>query len=247
MDDGSKKKITEEFKNKFLAFGALAKPKKTTSIFFIFISSLKIFKELFLGLISIRKYGLTVGIFGSARESLPEKYYKEAELIAANLVQKGFVVVTGGGFGIMQASNKGAYNALGESYGASINLPFEKGPNHFLTNYKTFDYFFIRKKILFASSDLLVFFPGGYGTLDELFESLTGIQTQKNESVPIILYGKDFWQPFLNIFEELMSKKYKTISKEDLYRCVLVDTPDELSLYVDRMNIRDVRNRIKNS
>lgn len=139
----------------------------------------------------------------------------------------GFTVITGGAAGIMEAANKGAYEAGGNSVGVRIELPEEHTSNDFTTDSENFDHFFTRKVILTFASEVYIYFRGGFGTLDEFFEIATLIQTKKIESIPMILIGKDYWTPLVEWFEKGLLGKHGTISKEDMNIYTLVDSIDE--------------------
>ena len=177
----------------------------------------------------IKKYPLSVSILGSARFDENNIYYKKAQSLAYNIVKKlGYAIVTGGGPGIMEAANRGAYEAKGASLGFSIKLPKEQKNNKYLTEYVEFEYFSSRKTLLFFSAEAYVYFPGGFGTFDELFEILTLIQTGKMVKTPVILVGKEFWTPFLDLFKQKLSTEYNTISVEDTEIYKIVDSEDEI-------------------
>jgi len=192
----------------------------------------RIMSEFVTGFELLRSYGLAATIFGSARIRPGEKNYKEAEELAAQLAKKGFAIITGGGGGIMEAANVGAFKVGGESVGLNIELPNEQKLNPYTTESQQFDFFFSRKVMLSFASEVYIYFPGGFGTLDELFELVTLIQTKKIEPIPIVLYGKDFWRPFLDLIEKKLLKDYKTISKEDMDLFHLVDSVDEAVKYI---------------
>jgi uncharacterized protein (TIGR00730 family) len=167
-----------------------------------------------------------VTIFGSAREEKNGKYYAAAEKTAKLLGKKGYAIITGGGGGIMEAANKGAFEAGAQSIGLNIELPHEQNPNKYATIQMGFRYFFARKVMFVKYTSAFVVFPGGYGTLDELFESMTLIQTRKIKPFPIILYGKSYWDDMIKwIGKELHREKY--ISPEDLDIFTVVSTPEE--------------------
>jgi len=170
----------------------------------------------------------TITIFGSARTPEDDKWYLEARKLGNILAQNKFSVVTGGGPGIMEASNRGAFEKDGDSIGIDIKLPFEQRENAYLTKSQGFYYFFVRKVMLAYSARAYVFFPGGYGTLDELFEMLTLLQTKKIErNIPVVLVGKDFWTPLVKWIEETVISKYQTASPEDVHIFSVVDTAEE--------------------
>lgn len=175
----------------------------------------------------LRNLGPAATFWGSARLQPGNRYYDEAEELASRLAEKGLAIVTGGGGGIMEASNVGAFKVGGTSVGLNIKLPEEQRLNPYTTMSQTFDHFFARKVILAYASEVYVYFPGGLGTLDEFFEIATLVQTKKVTAVPILLYGKDFWQPLVKWMETDLLKKHQTISKEDLDMFHVVDSVDE--------------------
>ena len=187
----------------------------------------RIMSEFVEGFELLRKYGLAVTFWGSARLEPGDDYYEEAEELASKLAKKGFAIITGGGPGIMEAGNVGAFKVGGKSIGINIKLPMEQKLNRYTTDSETFDFFFSRKVMLTYASEVYVYFPGGYGTLDEFFEIITLIQTKKIKPIPVLLYGKEFWQPLLDWMKNDLLKKYKTISKEDLDIFCVVDSVDE--------------------
>jgi uncharacterized protein (TIGR00730 family) len=201
----------------------------------------RIMAEFVQGFELLRKHGLAVTFWGSARIKPTERYYKEAETLSAMLAQKGFSVISGGGPGIMEASNVGAFKVGGKSVGLNIELPFEQKLNPYTTESLNFNFFFSRKVMLAFAAEVYVYFPGGFGTLDEFFEIVTLIQTKKIEPVPIVLYGKDFWQPFIDLFEEQLIKKHKTISPEDMELFHLVDDVDTAYKYIVKQ-VKTVKN-----
>lgn len=192
----------------------------------------KIMSEFIEGFDIIRRYGLAISFFGSARATLGDDSYMRAEQLAARLSKKGFAVVTGGSAGVMQAANKGAFEAGGASVGLNINLPDAQSYNPYLTEKFVFDHFFVRKVMLTYASEVYVYFPGGFGTLDEFFEIVTLVQTKKIRKVPIILFGKDFWQPLLTFIEQTVYQDHSAIDKSDMELYTLVDTVDEAYEYV---------------
>lgn len=168
-----------------------------------------------------------VTFFGSARFKSNHRYYQDAVQLARQLGKKGFTVVTGGGPGIMEAGNKGAFEAKAESVGLNIQLPREQRTNQYVTRAIGFYYFFSRKTMLTTSAQAYVFFPGGYGTLDELFSLLTLIETEKIEPRPVILYGREYWRKLNYFIKENMLKHHQMISESDLKIYTIVDTVKE--------------------
>ncbi|MDQ3666053.1 MAG: TIGR00730 family Rossman fold protein [Acidobacteriota bacterium] len=168
-----------------------------------------------------------ISIFGSARAKPDDPYYKAAEETASLLAREGFVVITGGGPGMMEAANKGAFEAGGLSVGCNIELPFEQGPNPYLTRSVTFRYFFVRKMMFVKYSLGFIIFPGGFGTLDELFEALTLIQTRKIRNFPVVLFGSEYWNGLMNWIRDFAMKEGK-ISEQDLKLLHMTDSPAEV-------------------
>jgi uncharacterized protein (TIGR00730 family) len=168
-----------------------------------------------------------ISIFGSARTSRDDLYYKAAQETAALLARAGFAVITGGGPGIMEAANKGAFEAGGLSIGCNIELPFEQNSNPYLTKGLKFKYFFVRKMMFVKYSLGFIIFPGGFGTLDELFEALTLIQTQKIRNFPVVLFGSDYWSGLLGWIREFALKERK-VTEADLKLLHVTDSPAEV-------------------
>jgi len=172
-----------------------------------------------------------VTIFGSARTKPDDPDYQKAEKLAELLVRAGFSVITGGGPGIMEAANKGASNAGGYSVGLNIRLPMEQEPNPYANIKLEFRYFFVRKVMLAKYSVAFVFFPGGFGTMDEMFEILTLVQTRKIRPVPIVLVDKQFWKPLISWFTKTLIPENK-ISPQDLEIFKVLDEPEEIVNYI---------------
>ncbi len=195
----------------------------------------KIMGEFVSGYEKLSKIGPCVSIFGSARTKPDNKYYKLAESIAKRIVESGYGVITGGGPGIMEAGNKGAHLGGGTSVGLNIELPFEQHDNPYIDHDKSldFDYFFVRKVMFVKYSQGFVVMPGGFGTLDELFEAITLIQTHKIEKFPIILVGTDFWEGILDWVKTTLLSKFGNISAKDLDLINLVDTEEEVITILD--------------
>jgi len=189
----------------------------------------KIMGEFVEGFERLSKIGPCVSIFGSARTNPENKYYAIAEELAYQLTQHKFGVITGGGPGIMEAGNKGAKKGGGKSVGLNILLPFEQEPNIYIDNDKiiNFDYFFVRKVMFIKYAQGFIVLPGGYGTLDEMFEALTLIQTKKSGKFPIILIGTEFWSGLINWIKDVLLKEENNISEEDLDLIKIVDSPEE--------------------
>lgn len=171
----------------------------------------KIMSEFVEGFETMSKIGPCVSVFGSARTKSDNKYYKQAEEIGYLLTQSGYGVISGGGPGIMEAANKGATRGEGKSVGLNIELPFEQSSNPYIDNDKliNFDYFFVRKVMFVKYAQGFIVLPGGVGTLDELFEAITLIQTQKIGKFPIVLVGKTYWEGLLDWIKEVMLDREK--------------------------------------
>ena len=168
-----------------------------------------------------------ISIFGSARTHVDDPDYAAAQETAALLARAGFAVITGGGPGIMEAANRGAFEAGGLSIGCNIELPFEQSSNPYLTRSLKFKYFFVRKMMFVKYSLGFIIFPGGFGTLDELFEALTLIQTQKIRNFPVVLFGSKYWEGLLNWVRDFGLKEGK-LTELDLKRLHLTDSPAEV-------------------
>ena len=193
-------------------------------------SIFKIMGEFVEGYEKLSAIGPCISIFGSARTIPEDKYYKLAEEIAAEIVDRGYGVITGGGPGIMEAANKGANKKNGKSVGLCIKLPFEDTNNKFIDKDKelNFDYFFVRKVMFVRYAQGFVVMPGGFGTLDEVFEAITLIQTHKVEKFPIILVGSEFWSGMLDWIKETLLKENNNISSKDLELIKIADTKEEV-------------------
>jgi uncharacterized protein (TIGR00730 family) len=189
----------------------------------------KIMAEFVEGFEKLTKIGPCVSIFGSARTQPDDPYYLMAEEIAYKLTQEGYGIITGGGPGIMEAANKGAKKGNGKSVGLNIELPFEQKGNKYIDSDKflSFDYFFVRKVMFIKYAQGFIVLPGGFGTLDELFEALTLIQTKKIGAFPIILVGKTYWSGLVEWIKQTLLEKNNFISPEDMFLFKIVDSPDE--------------------
>lgn len=202
------------------------------------ISSWRIFKiigEFVNGYEFLKKYKLAASIFGTSRLGFNDNVYKDAQRLGYKLAERGFAVITGGGPGVMEAANKGAYEAGGRSVGINIKLPHEQKTNKYVRESIDFNYFFVRKLMLSFASEIYIFFPGGFGTLDELFEMVTLIQTKKSKPIPIILINKQFWKPLLDWIENIIYKENHAICKKDLDILHLVDTADDAFLLIKKL------------
>ncbi|AFC24709.1 TIGR00730 family Rossman fold protein [Saprospira grandis] len=190
----------------------------------------KVIAEFVDGYERLNDIGPCVSIFGSARTKPDNRYYKLATEIAKLMVNEGYGVITGGGPGIMEAANLGAKQAGGPSVGLNIDLPFEQGHNDYIDNDKIFNfkYFFIRKVMFVKYAQALVVLPGGFGTMDELFEVLTLVQTQKSSPVPIILVGSEFWTGLKDWIKNVMLEQEHNVSPKDLDLMPITDDPQEV-------------------
>ena len=189
----------------------------------------KIMSEFVEGFEKMAKIGPCVSVFGSARTKPDNKYYKLAEEISKKLCSEGYGVISGGGPGIMEAANKGAKTGKGKSVGLNIRLPFEQFANIYVDHDKNinFDYFFVRKTIFLKYSQGFIAMPGGFGTLDELFEALTLVQTSKIANFPVILVGTEYWGGLIGWIKQTMLEKEHNVNESDLNLFHLVDTADE--------------------
>ena len=196
----------------------------------------KIMSEFVEGFESLSKIGPCVSVFGSARTTSDNIYYKQAEEIGFLLTQAGYGVITGGGPGIMEAANKGAVRGNGKSVGLNIELPFEQSHNKYIDSDKllNFDYFFVRKVMFVKYAQGFIVLPGGVGTLDELFEAITLIQTEKIGKFPIILVGKSYWEGLFDWIKIKVLEQEKNISKEDLDLFEVVDQPNQAVEIIDK-------------
>jgi uncharacterized protein (TIGR00730 family) len=199
---------------------------------------LRIQSEFVYGINALAEVGAAVAVFGSARIAPGTPYYEDAKTIGRMLAESGFAVITGGGPGIMEAANRGAKEAGGLSIGCNIELPFEQAVNPYLNVSINFRYFFVRKTMFVKYSNGFVIFPGGFGTLDELFESLTLVQTHKISRFPIVLYGSSFWSGLLDWVKGTQLEA-GLISPEDLNLLILTDSLEEVrDIMVDCYNTR---------
>lgn len=195
----------------------------------------KIMSEFVNGFETLAKIGPCVSIFGSARTPSDHKYYQTADNLAFALCQKGYGIITGGGPGIMEAANKGAHRAGGKSVGLNIDLPFEQNNNPYIDQDKSlqFNYFFVRKLMFVKYAQGFVVLPGGFGTLDEFFEALTLIQTQKISPFPIVLMSKSFWGGLLEWIKTTLLEANNNISEKDLDLFYLADSVEEAVEHIE--------------
>lgn len=195
-------------------------------------------EEMRQGLDVAEKYDHSITLFGSARTPETDTYYQKARRIAARAAQAGYAVITGGGPGIMEAGNRGAYEAHGSSIGMTIQLPHEQVSNPYITEEVPFYFFFTRKTAMRYGSEVYLFFPGGYGTLDELMETLTLVQTKKISPVPVILVGEDFWKPLHEfILTTLVTEKL--IDRDDPHLYTITDDEDAIFDIITHAPLRD--------
>jgi uncharacterized protein (TIGR00730 family) len=198
-----------------------------------------VFKDFFHGLRGLHFVGPCITVFGSARFTEEHPYYQLARDMGAAIAKLGFTVMTGGGPGIMEAANRGAKDVNGRSVGCNIELPFEQSHNPYLDKWVTMKYFFVRKVLLLKYSYGFIIMPGGFGTMDEMFESLTLIQTGKVKNFPIVVMGKEFWEPMQPFLQQMV--KVGTISPEDMDLMLFTDSVDEAIDYLKQRSIKEFR------
>lgn len=192
--------------------------------------------DLFRGIRCLHFVGPCVTVFGSARIKEDHPYYEMGRRMGSSLADMGFTVMTGGGPGIMEAANRGAKKAGGRSVGCNVLLPHEQEPNPYLDQWVTIHYFFLRKVFLFKYSYAFVALPGGAGTMDELFEAATLIQTKKIESFPIVLMGTDYWDALMDFLKEMVEEG--TISQSDLDLFLVTDSIEEAIAHIERYAVK---------
>jgi len=190
------------------------------------------------GLTFTEKYQKSVTFFGSARFSEDNPHYKKAHSVAYKLSKEDFVIITGGGPGIMEAANRGAREAEGRSLAFAIELPQEQIINPYVDDFISFHYFFSRKVCLSYSAEAYIYFPGGFGTMDEFFEILTLSQTHKIPPVPIILIGSDYWKPLDSFLRDILYEKHNSVNKEDFNLYTITDDEEEIIKIVKSAPLR---------
>ncbi len=204
-------------------------------------SIFKIMSEFVEGYETLQRIGPCVSIYGSARTGPETETYKASRAVASALVDAGYGVITGGGPGVMEAGNRGAQDREGVSVGLNIELPFEQSHNDYI-NADTclhFDYFFVRKVMFVKYSQAFVVMPGGFGTMDELFEALTLMQTEKIKKQPIVLYDSSFWAGLLDWFQSVMAERYQTISPDDHKLFYMADSPEQVVKAIEDFHVQN--------
>lgn len=202
-----------------------------------FLRTIRISLEFIRGFRKLHFIGPAVTVFGSARFSEDHPYYRLGRQVGSAIVREGFAVMTGGGPGLMEAANRGAKEAGGVSVGCNIELPMEQHPNPYLDTFVEFRYFFVRKVMLAKYSYAFVALPGGFGTMDEMFEIATLVQTGKIRDYPIILMGVEYWRPLMDFMQQRLVAA-GTINFEDYSRFVLTDSPEEAAAHIREAGIR---------
>src|ERR1700750_2963009 len=195
-----------------------------------FLFSIKVWMQFIKGFRSLHFVGPCITVFGSARFKEDHVYYEKAREFGKRIAEMGFTTMTGGGPGIMEAANRGAYESGGMSVGCNIKLPFEQKANKYLNKCVTFDYFFVRKALLIKYSYAFICMPGGFGTMDEYFDILTLIQTKSVIQFPIILFEKDFYKELADLMADMV--KQETINAEDLQLVLITDSVDEAMKHI---------------
>lgn len=198
----------------------------------------RIMAEFIEGFHFLADFRKTITFFGSARFKEDNPWYQQTVELGKKLADAGYTVVSGGGPGIMEAANRGAHEAGGHTLGLNIELPFEQKINPYADKWMNFDYFFSRKVMLTYSARVFVYFPGGFGTLDEFFEILTLVQTRKIPKIPLVLIGREYWGPLCEWFENALRDEFKTVSPGDLELYHLVDTVDEAFEIIEKAPAR---------
>jgi len=197
-----------------------------------FVMMLRIWRDFLRGFRALHFVGPCVTVFGSARFRADHPFYDLARDVGRGLSELGFTVITGGGPGIMEAANRGAHESGGRSIGCNIRLPEEQQPNPYLDRHVTLRHFFVRKVLLIKYSYAFIAMPGGFGTMDEIFEALTLIQTRKIDQFPIVLFGKEYWQRLVELLEQMVTAK--TIDPSDLKLLLITDSVAEAMRHLQR-------------
>ena len=188
----------------------------------------------------LKKYPKSVTVFGSSVAPVTDEYYKKACELTGRIVKElKYAIITGGGPGIMEAANKGAYEANGVSLGLNVSIPHERITNAYVTHAIKFSYFFSRKVMLMFAAEAYVFFPGGFGTFDELFNVLTLIQTEKIPRVPVVLYGSEYWNAFKSFLSDHMCKRFKVIDDKDVNLFEITDSIDRVLEIVQKASVSE--------
>lgn len=187
----------------------------------------------------IQKYPRSISFFGSAKFPEDHAYYKKAQSLASKLCAKGYAVVSGGGPGIMEGASRGGFETCGRSIGFNIQLPNDQKENKYVTHGLGYKYFFSRKVALSFSAEAFIFFPGGFGTMDEFFEMVTLIQTKKIQRIPVICVGSHFWGKLQDFIEEVLYKDYKTIDLTDMALYEILDDEDDIIRVIESAPQRD--------
>lgn len=226
------KKISEDNDEKYFLEG----PKSRTEEF---LFTVRVLLEFIKGFRAFHFIGPCVTVFGSARFKDDHIHYSTARTLGRKIAGLGFTVMTGGGPGIMEAANRGAKEAGGRSVGCNIELEFEQYPNPYMDKWVTFKYFFVRKTLLIKYSYAFVVMPGGSGTMDELFETITLIQTKKISDFPVVIMGTDYWKNLKELMDDFV--KNKTISEEDLKLFILTDSVDEAIEHIRKYAVEKFR------
>ncbi len=208
-----------------------------------FLFSLSVLFEFIRGFRMLHFVGPCVAVFGSARVTEDSEYYRDARNMGSSLAKLGFTVITGGGPGIMEAANRGATEATGFSVGCNIKLPREQSPNRYMNKWFVCKYFFVRKVLMFKYSNAFVIMPGGIGTLDEFFEALTLIQTKKILDFPIVIFGKDYWEPLMPLFHQMIAKNM--IDATDLKYVLFTNSLDEALQHIKQFALSKYEERRK--
>jgi hypothetical protein len=190
----------------------------------------RVFRQFLKGFRALHFAGPCITVFGSARFKEDHPYYSKARELGKRIAELGFTTMTGGGPGIMEAANRGAFESGGKSVGCNIMLPFEQQENPYMHKSVTFEHFFVRKVLLVKYSYAFIIMPGGFGTMDELFETLTLVQTQTITRFPIVLYGKEYYQPMMDMIDAMI--KEGTVSREDMNLVYVTDSVDEAISYI---------------